>query len=411
VSRRRLLAQIGSASFLIGVGFVFQALADVFLARHLTRTEYGYFTLIFRDAANIIAMMVLLGLDSSLIRSVGAGGVARFAWRRLLQSTVLLLASLSLLLALVVKLIYGVGTVDYLLLVLLVTLFGIIALGATVLRIEGRTTLAQFGTHLWRMVFALAVILFFFLGMFDVSRVVGLLIVSVLVSVIAILVMIRSIPEGTERLDRKRLLVDGVVFFGLSSSSLMMVKVERFFLGGIGSFADVGAYYAVSVAVVTVYGIAASGGSYVLLPHFAQGGTVHIRRNLLLLVAVGAAIAVPYLVASGPIIHLLYNGRYDNVAYLVPLFLVIGMLQLVYLLPSSYVGGKAESSVLRKFLLLGLSALSVNVILCIILIPRIGLTGAASATAIAWFVRVAGGLWFTRVTVRGRNGGVQPASE
>jgi len=51
------------------------------------------------------------------------------------------------------------------------------------------------------------------------------------------------------------------------------------------------------------------------------------------------------------------------------------------------------------------------VILCIILIPRIGLTGAASATAIAWFVRVAGGLWFTRVTVRGRNGGVQPASE
>lgn len=30
MSRKRLLAQIGGASFLIGVGFVFQALADVF---------------------------------------------------------------------------------------------------------------------------------------------------------------------------------------------------------------------------------------------------------------------------------------------------------------------------------------------------------------------------------------------
>jgi O-antigen/teichoic acid export membrane protein len=159
--------------------------------------------------------------------------------------------------------------------------------------------------------------------------------------------------------------------------------------------ADVGAYYAVSLAVVTAYSVAASGSSYVLLPHFAQGGTIKIKRNMLLLLLIGLLIAVFYIIIGPQLIHWLFKGKYDNFIFLIPYFVIIGILQLLYLLPSTFIGGRATARMLQEFLYFGIISLAINVTLCIILIPKYGLQGAALSTLTAWIFRLASAFFFT----------------
>ena len=396
MSRKKLFSQIGNASAIIGLSFGFQAISDIFIARHVTASDYGYFTLIFRDSANILSMLLLLGMDTSLIRSISNNGLARFDWRTLLKESALFFLLVSAILSSVVAIIYHVQLRDHILLIFVASLLPILSLGATILRIHGNIAKAQINLNLWRFFFALSLLPLFWLHAFTIENLVMLFFLGFIFAAIALVTTLRNIPHGKEQLSRKTLLVEGILFFGLSSSSLMMAKIERFFIGGLRTLADVGAYYAISLAVVTAFTIAASGSSYVMLPHFAQGGTIKVKKNLSLLILIGIIIASPFAIGGKEIIHLLFMGKYDTFSYLIPFFIGIGMLQLLYFLPSSYIGGKADKKTLQQFLLWGFLSLLLNVVLCLLLIPRYGLSGAAASTLTAWIIRLASGLWFTK---------------
>ena len=87
----------------------------------------------------------------------------------------------------------------------------------------------------------------------------------------------------------------------------------------------------------------------------------------------------------------LYEGRYDEGAYLILPFALSGVAKLFYSVPSSVIGGRLPRPALRQFLWFNLAAVVVNIVLDIIMIRAMGLMGAAIATAIAWSLRLAGG--------------------
>lgn len=391
---------MGGASFLIGVGFLFQALADLFIARHLTAAQYGGFTLIFRDVANILVVLTLLGIDSSLIRRIATSPLSSFAWRNLSRKILLLFILIAVALAIGIKVIYGIDLASLIALAFLVILLAFVNLRATVLRINGTIFSAQLSIQLWRIIFPFVAVGLFFINFFTpISLAIGL-IAATLGSLLFANSQSKNLQEGTAVVNLRPLLREGILFFGLSASSLMMIKVERLFLGGMRPLADVGAYYAVSLAVVTAYSVAASGSSYVLLPHFAQGGTIKIKRNLFILFLVGLFIAAFYVIFGPQLIHWLFKGKYDNFIFLIPYFIIIGILQLLYLLPSTFVGGRATAQMLQEFLYFGIISLAINVTLCIILIPQFGLQGAALSTLAAWIFRLGSAFFFTRKILR-----------
>ncbi|MGB9774421.1 MAG: oligosaccharide flippase family protein [Bacteroidota bacterium] len=393
-----LLRDVSSASFLIGLGFLAQSGADIYLGRVLPKSDYGFFTLIFRDSVNLISVLALLGFDSALVRFLGEEGLRNVQWKRSLMSQMLIISAAGFLMCVLIWVLYKIPLVSFTQLAVVVVLIAALNLGSSVLRVAGRYLTAQFFGSIWKIIFLVVVIFLFIVGTHSVTMVTNGLVVSIAITTVGLVVLLEALPSGEKPVQLSRLLRDGILFFGLNTSSLMLTKVERFFLGGIEGFKEVGSYYAVYVLTVTAFTILSSGISFVLFPHFARGGRLNLRKAFAVLAGVTLFAAIGYLLFGTEILHLFYRGKYDSASFLIPLLLCLGALQLFYVIPSSYIGAKASAGILTEFLVAALLALGVNVLLSIVLIPRLSILGAAIAAISAWGVRViAGYIYFFRV--------------
>jgi len=393
-----LFRDISGASFLIGLGFLAQAGADIYLGRVLPKTDYGFFTLIFRDSVNLISVLALLGFDSALVRSLGEEGLGKIQWKRSLTSQMLVISGAAFFMCIFIWVLYKIPLVSFIQLTVIVVLIAALNLGSSVLRVAGYYLTAQFLGSIWKIAFLVAVVFLFIVGMHSVTMITNGLVLSIAITTVGLLVLLEALPSGEKPLERSRLLRDGILFFGLSTSSLMLTKVERFFLGGLEGFKEVGSYYAVYVLTVTAFTILSSGISFVLFPHFARGGRLNLWKAFAVLSGVTIFAVFGYLLFGAEILHLFYRGKYDSASFLIPPLLCLGALQLFYVIPSSYIGAKASARLLTEFLIAALFALGVNVVLSMMLIPRLSILGAAIAAISAWGVRViAGYIYFFKV--------------
>jgi O-antigen/teichoic acid export membrane protein len=118
---------------------------------------------------------------------------------------------------------------------------------------------------------------------------------------------------------------------------------------------------------------------------------LRIRQYNLLIAGLAGVVTVAYLLLGDGVVSFLYEGRYDEGAYLILPFALSGIAKLFYSVPSSVIGGRLPRPALKQFLWFNLGAVVVNIVLDIIMIRAMGLMGAAIATAVAWTLRLAGG--------------------
>jgi O-antigen/teichoic acid export membrane protein len=382
----------------IGVGA--QSLSDLFLARHLTSEDYGFFTLIFRDAVTVLSTIILLGSDTSLIRFLGRTRIEEFRWKPFLLTTVKAFAVVSVLLGAIVTLIYELPPWNIPAIAAIVTMLAGVNLFSTVLRTREQITRAQVGLHSWRLVFAMLVVPLYLTGLLSVKTLAVLIGISLSCSVVVLGWSLHRIPQGKQAVPFRPLLTDGILFFGLSTSSLLMLRLERFFLGGLESLSDVAGYYAVSLPVLTLYWILSSGAAYVILPQFAKGVELSLRSALAFLLGAGILIGIPFLLFGHDLVVMLFNGRYQEYSFLIPWFVIMGIIQLLYVLPSSLIGGRSTTEQLSRFVYFGIASLAINIILCLLLIPSVGIMGAALANIGSWVFRCGAAFWFSGRVLR-----------
>jgi len=376
----------------IGIGA--QSLSDLFLARHLSSEDYGLFTLIFRDAVTVLSVVILLGSDTSLIRFLGKTRIEDFRWKSFLVTAIKAFALVSVFFGAITAWIYDLPQWNVPAIAVLVTMVASITLFSTVLRARDQIMRAQIGLHSWRVLFALLLIPVFLSGVMSVATLAVLISISLGFSLLFVGKTLAGIPQGERTIPFRPVLTDGILFFGLSTSSLLMLRLERFFLGGMENLSAVAGYYAVSLPVLTLYWILASGGAYVVLPQFARGMHLRMKSAFTLLLGTGILLGIPFLLFGNDLVGLLFRGRYVEHSFLVPYFVAMGMIQLLYVLPSSFIGGRSTTKQLGQFTYVGLASLGVNVLLCLLLIPSFGIQGAALANLGSWVLRCGAGFWF-----------------
>lgn len=231
---------------------------------------------------------------------------------------------------------------------------------------------------------------------FHLKEVVALYLIIRILSASAFFVILFKLLPGIQL----RLKWDGSVFlklFGFGKWVLvsyivgpLMVNLDRVLIGSLLSVAAV-TYYAVPYAVITKLGIIPGSAAPVLFPTFSERGAMMdnsflrglFSRSLRILNLAILPFAVILFIFADEILRIWMGGGFAEksvaVAQILSFAVVINGLAII---PYTLVQGLGRADITAKFHLL---ELPVYFLLCMLLIPSLGINGAA----MAWTVRVA----------------------
>jgi len=176
---------------------------------------------------------------------------------------------------------------------------------------------------------------------------------------------------------------------------MITLKASYLFIGKMLSYKDI-AIYAVIASTMRLFEFEQDASYYVLVPHLNTKKHISFKRVLGLLLSIGLVTALIYILFGKTIVHLFFKGLYDTGIYLIPLFIAIGFIRLIYVLPASIISGRGSEDILRKYFYFTMLFSIINIGLFYVFIPKWGLKGAAIASAVTWAMLLITGSLLTK---------------
>jgi len=387
--RGQTTARVGRVFAIVSAAALLQVVGQAALARVLPKDQVGIVSLLL-GALPLLSSLSLLGQDSSGVRFLTRGDAARHDARRHFRDVLTIVLPLGAVIALAGARFYSLAGLAMLAAVTLVVAQNATAMATSTLRARHRYELAMAGTRIPVMATAAALAAFGLVGVLSLSLALWSIIGAYGLTAVALtLYAMRDLPRGERRVPRG-VIRNGFFFLGISVSLSVMMAMDKVLIGKLMPMSEL-AVYATVFSVMKGFDFLFYSFSFVLMPRAAVVERLSVKRLNLLIAAVAIAVTALYLGFGRPIIHFLFDGKYDAGAYLILPFALSGVLKLFYSVPSSVIGGRLPRSALKEFLWYNLAGIALNVALDVVLILRMGLMGAAIATAIAWALRLAGG--------------------
>ncbi|MFH1502986.1 MAG: oligosaccharide flippase family protein [Candidatus Eisenbacteria bacterium] len=382
-------ARVGRVFAIVVAAAALQVLGQTALARGLPKDEVGVVSLLL-GALPLLSALSLLGQDSSSVRFLTRADASRYDARRHFRDVLLIILPLGALVALLGARFYSLAGLAAVATVTLVVSQNAVSMTTSALRAEHRYELAMTGTRLPVIVTAAALVLLAASRALTLHAALWAVIVSY-ASTAAFLTAYagRRLPAGGTRVPRS-VIQNGLFFLGISVSLSVMIAMDKLIIGKLMPMSEL-AVYATVFAVMKGFDFLFYSFTYVLMPRVNVVEKLSLKRLNLVIACVAVVVGGLYLLFGQDMVHLLFDGKYDAGAYLVAPFALSGVLKLFYSVPSSVIGGRLPRTALRQFLWFNLAGIVVNVGLDVVLILRMGLLGAAIATAVAWALRLAGG--------------------
>ncbi len=372
---------------LLGAGL--QIVTQTLLARTLPKTQVGVISLLL-GALPILTTLSMAGQGASVVRFLSRSARGTYDTAAHVRRILALVLPLGAVAALAGAGFYALGWGLALVLVALVVSQNTAVTVSSVLRAEHRYELAMAATHLPAMAAALALIVLRLSGLLTFRTAVVTFGVAFLFSGCLIAVRWAKTARTGGKPVPRSVVREGLFLLGLNISFALMVSVDKLVIGKMLPYAEL-AVYASIFSVMRGFDFLFYSVTYVLMPRVNVLRKVPLRQYNIVIAGLAGVVTVGYLLLGDDVVSFLYEGRYDEGAYLILPFALSGVAKLFYSVPSSVIGGRLPRPALRQFLWFNLAAVVVNVVLDIIMIRAMGLMGAAIATAIAWSLRLAGG--------------------
>ena len=372
---------------LLGAGL--QIVTQMLLARTLPKTQVGLISLLL-GALPILTTLSMAGQGASAVRFLSRSARGTYDTAAHVRRILALVLPLGAVAALAGAGFYGLGWGLALVLVALVVSQNTAVTVSSALRAEHRYELAMTAMHLPAMAAALGLIVLRLAGSLTFRTAVVTFGIAFLFSGCLIaLRWARTVRTGGKQVPRS-VMREGLFLLGLNISFALMVSVDKLIIGKMLPYAQL-AVYASVFTVMRGFDFLFYSISYVLMPRVNVLRKLRLRQYNILIAGLAGVVTVGYLLLGDDVVSFLYEGRYDEGAYLILPFALSGIAKLFYSVPSSVIGGRLPRPALKQFLWFNLAAVVVNIVLDIIMIKAMGLMGAAIATAVAWGLRLAGG--------------------
>ncbi|MBN2564798.1 MAG: oligosaccharide flippase family protein, partial [Candidatus Eisenbacteria bacterium] len=386
---RSAQTRVGRVLVIVLISAALQVIMQMLLARNLTKSEVGLFSLLL-GALPILSTISMLGQDASIVRFLTRSGEATYDVRAHVGRVLRIVLPLGLAAGLLGAWFYGLGVGLALTLTALVLSQNTVTVLSSVLRAAHRYELAMFGVRLPTIAAPLVLLTLRLNDSMNYQTTALALALAYLASTIAVgLRSSRAIERGAEKIPRS-VMSDGLFFFGLGVSFSFMIAIDKLIIGKMMTFEDL-ALYASVFAIMRGFDFLFYSMNFVLMPRVNAVTNLRLKRLNLSIAGLAVVVAAVYLVFGDRILNVLYRGLYNDGTYLILPFVLSGIAKLFYSVPSSVIGGRFPRRALVQFMWFNLAGMGVNLVLDIVLIRSMGLAGAAVATAIAWGIRLAGG--------------------
>ena len=384
-----LVVTLGSVTVVTILTLGAYLIAVLFLGRKLSREDFGYFNL-WVSALNVLGSISLLGFPNALVRNYPRERLSRSAWPRLGRPFLALTLLVCAIGTIIFDLVYHLNPGDALWLFAASAFIGQTQHPTTVLQIFRRFSTAQGLQTLWRPFLLLGVLALLAAHHLTISRMPLLIAVAGLLQLVASEWAARSAPRGPDAISLREMSGDAMVFSGLYVAAILLTRLDSFFLAKLLDLDALGLYAALSFFTLTGYGVVSIAVGQVLRPKLASGEPIKTRRLTWGLAILGGTIGLALAWVSPWLMPAVFSSRYaGDHRVIVGLLALAGLFQVLYAVPSSRIGVVSSTRSLRVFLPVSLSALVVDAILLLWLVPRFGLAGAALASALTWMWRAA----------------------
>jgi O-antigen/teichoic acid export membrane protein len=381
--------RVGRVLLIVLAGAVFQVLAQAILARSLSKDAVGVISFLL-GTLPLLSSLSLAGQDATTVRFLSRVDPREYDVRGFVRRTFALVTPLGVAVALAYAGYYALSGIALAGAIVLVVSQNVIAVVTSVDRAAHRYELAITGTRLPMVATAAFLGILLFLGRLSLSS--ALLALMAAYALPALLLPLRrgGKAAGGSTPVPASVVREGFFLLGLALSYSLMVSLDKLVIGKLMPYSEL-AVYATVFSVMKGFDFLFHSINYVLMPRVNRMERVSIARLTGPVAGLAAVVLGTYLVFGDEIVHLLFGGRYDQGTYLILPFALSGVAKLFYSVPSSVIGGRLPAPALKQLLWLNVGGIVVNLTLCLILIRSYGLLGVASATAIAWAVRLAGG--------------------
>jgi O-antigen/teichoic acid export membrane protein len=216
----------------------------------------------------------------------------------------------------------------------------------------------------------------------------GLVVVSGLVNVYYIR---RTVASGVRTVPAE-MHKTGLILMGIEASVDVLSSLDTLFIPRFLDFAALGLYSATLVPA-QIFNILARAAKYVWVPEFGRSDRTRFRFLTAAVALLAVVMSIGLYLAAEPIMHLLYNGRYDQGVPLLRILAISGMFRLLYSLSSSLIVGRLGQDALLAHLYITVFSMVLYVGLLAALLMYQGVLGAAWALLIATVFRAVASYW------------------
>jgi O-antigen/teichoic acid export membrane protein len=381
--------RVGRVFVVVLASAALQLVTQTLLVRSLSKTEVGLISLLL-GALPILSTISLVGQGAATVRFLSRSEAGAYDTAAHLRKVLALVLPLGLVLALLGAGYYQLGGGLALVLIALVVSQNIATVLGSAMRAEHRYEIAMVAVRMPAMAAAVALVVLRLSDALTYTSALAVLAAAFLASAVLLSALgFRKLGAGDRRVPGF-VMREGVFLLGLDLSFAIMVSLDKLIVGKMMTYADL-AVFASVFAVMRGFDFIFYSISHVLMPRVNVVRRLALSRYNLLIGVVATAVSAVYLTIGDDVVRFLYKGEYDAGSVLILPFVLSGIAKLFYSVPSSVIGGRLPRRALKQFLWSNLAAVAAQVVLCVVMIRTMGLVGAALATAIAWFLRLAGG--------------------
>jgi O-antigen/teichoic acid export membrane protein len=385
---KKMVMNIGGVSFVLAAIMLLAMLSSVLLGRTLSAEEFGEFALM-RTLVLFIAPLAVWGQDVATARFFARNNAQHFKWSQAFRTVLRYGSILVVLGVLVAAIIYKLAWPKIIVLAGASIAYVATLFVSNLMRGSQRYCPAILMLNGFRGAFFLIVlVLYFTKSATATTAILAYYGVIVVLSILNISYTFKAMPQGDLSIPRE-MHTTGLLFMGSQASVTLIGSLDSLFIPGLLDLASLAVYQA-AVVPSQVFNIVGRAGKYVWVPEFGRSKSIQMKKISFLVSIAAAALLAVMLIFAEPILHLLFDGKYDHGANILRLLAVAGTLRLFYNLGSSIIIGKLEKDALVYHLVLNIAMVFIEIGLLFFFIKNYAVIGAALTVLCVTLLRTIG---------------------
>jgi O-antigen/teichoic acid export membrane protein len=385
-------------------------LSDIIFARFLDIETFGKIVF-FKQSIMFLMTTSFLGLDGSIARIIGKNSFEIFRWKKFLGISAIFIFLISFITSYGFYIYYKLNLLEFTGIFICGSLGSLSLMGSTFLWMEKNYFKSQFLTQFWRFVLLFTSLSCFF-SLKHISSIMIFIILGFLINGFLTFFFLRVFKEGKIEIPLKRAYGEGFLFWVNSGVLSLTGLADQFIITKMLGYSTLALYSAGWNVIGIAFILIATTTNYVLVPRLLKGdkNLLSSKRLIGTFILFILCLSLVIIFTYKPLLMIIYNNKYQIDFSMALVFVIIGSLRIIYVIPSTIITVWATTREIGIFSFTGVLGVALNIVIGVLLVPSLGIIGAGVGSLVGWLFRIILGMFLIDSQRKRRYLSATPAS-